>query len=329
VSRKRKPAEVVAEGSGELDVRAIEEAISAEPEPADAALPSEPSEDTAATSIEPEAGVEHGELAAESGEDEGAEGADLPAAAADMAPERLRRLVEALIFASDKPVTVARLRQLTRVGDVRRIEQALAELADEYRDRGIALQQVSGGYQMRTNPQYSAWVQHLIAGRPVRLSRAQLETLAIIAYRQPITRPEIDEIRGVDSSNTLRVLTDRALIRVLGKKEEVGRPLLYGTTKEFLDFFSLADLRELPTLREYSELTAESRRVMSDRLGLDLDAPAVLDPGVVDPALAADGARADALPAEPFVGEQAAADVAADSSPPEGPAPEARGPDLE
>src|SRR5262249_9054926 len=85
----------------------------------------------------------------------------------------------------------------------------------------------------------------------------------------PITRPEIDDIRGVDSTQTLKLLMDRMLIRVLGKREEVGRPILYGTTKEFLDFFSLGDLRELPTLREYSELTAESRKVMSDRLGLD------------------------------------------------------------
>jgi segregation and condensation protein B len=177
---------------------------------------------------------------------------------------QLERLVEALVFAADKPVTVQRLRQLTRVSDVRRIEQVLAALAEQYRDRGVALQQVSGGYLFRTATQYSSWVQQLVAGRPVRLTRAQLETLAIVAYRQPITRPEIDEIRGVDSSNTLRVLAERALVRVLGKKEEVGRPLLYGTTKEFLDFFSLADLRELPTLREYSELTAESRQVVEE-----------------------------------------------------------------
>src|SRR5205814_7939990 len=100
--------------------------------------------------------------------------------------------------------------------------------------------------------------------------------------RQPITRPEIDEILGVDSSATLKLLLDRTLIRILGKREEVGRPLLYGTTKEFLDFFSLSDLRELPTLREYSELTAESRRVMSDRLGIELDGVGV-GVGVSDP----------------------------------------------
>jgi segregation and condensation protein B len=196
-----------------------------------------------------------------------------PTSAATMDAVQLKHLVEALIFASDRPLTVPRLRQLTRVGDVRRLEQALAELSEDFRERGLVLQQVSGGYQFRTRTQFSAWVQQLIEGRPVRLSRAQLETLAIIAYRQPITRPEIDDIRGVDSSATLKLLIDRMLIRVLGKREEVGRPMLYGTTKEFLDFFSLGDLRELPTLREYSELTAESRKVMSDRLGIGPDGP--------------------------------------------------------
>jgi segregation and condensation protein B len=196
-------------------------------------------------------------------------GAALPTTAASMDAAQLKNLVEALVVAADKPVTIQRLRQLTRVGDVKRLEQALVELAADYTNRGLVLQQVSGGYQFRTNTQYSVWVQQLIAGRPVRLSRAQLETLAIVAYRQPITRPEIDDIRGVDSSATLRLLLDRALIRTLGKKEDVGRPMLYGTTKDFLDFFSLGDLRELPTLREYSELTAESRKVMSDRLGVD------------------------------------------------------------
>jgi segregation and condensation protein B len=204
--------------------------------------------------------------------EDGELGASLPTTAGSMDDRQLKNLVEALVFAADKPVTLQRLRQLTRVSDVRRLEQVLADLAADYANRGIALQQVSGGYLFRTNTHYSTWVQQLIAGRPVRLSRAQLETLAIIAYRQPITRPEVDEIRGVDSSATLRLLMDRSLIRILGKKEEVGRPMLYGTTKEFLDFFSLSDLRELPTLREYSELTAESRKVMSDELGMSLDA---------------------------------------------------------
>ena len=191
----------------------------------------------------------------------------------------LAHLVEALIFAADKPITLQRLKQLTHVRDASRLEAALATIAEHYTNRGIALQQVSGGYQFRTNTQFSSWVQQLIAGRPVRLSRAQLETLAIIAYRQPITRPEIDDIRGVDSSNTLRVLLDRTLIRILGKKEEAGRPLLYGTTKEFLDFFSLGDLRELPTLREYSELTEESQQLVdATQTAMDAALEAASDP---------------------------------------------------
>ncbi|HEX4454223.1 MAG TPA: SMC-Scp complex subunit ScpB [Kofleriaceae bacterium] len=266
------PDEILAEGSGPVDspttveelADAVDELMAAaeiEPEP-DAELEPEPEV------IEIEAADADG---ADPGEAEPAEVAALPTTAVELDEATLERLVEAIVFASDKPVTLQRLRQLTRIADPRRIEQALEALAQAYADRGIALQQVSGGYHFRTNTAYSGWVQQLIAGRPVRLSRAQLETLAIVAYRQPITRPEIDEIRGVDSSATLRLLLDRSLIRVLGKREEVGRPMLYGTTGEFLDFFSLQDLRELPTLREYSELTAESRQVMSDRLGVSLD----------------------------------------------------------
>jgi segregation and condensation protein B len=219
---------------------------------------------------EPEAEVAP-EVAAEVEVEAEPETACLPTSAAAMDDAQLVSLVEALLFAADRPVALSRLRQLTRVSDTRRLEAALAAIEEHYRERGIVLQQVSGGFQFRTHSQFSGWVQQLIAGRPVRLSRAQLETLAIVAYRQPITRPEIDEIRGVDSSATLKLLLERSLIRVLGKREEVGRPMLYGTTKDFLDFFSLGDLRELPTLREYSELTAESRQVMSERLGIEIE----------------------------------------------------------
>lgn len=175
-------------------------------------------------------------------------------------PSRLKVIVESLLFAAEKPLTPAQLKQLTGERDGAAIQAALDALVEDYRDRGIVLHDVAGGYQFRTHPSSSEYVQRLIAGRPVRLSRAQLETLAIIAYRQPVTRPEIDEIRGVDCGSTLKVLLDRDLIRVLGKKEEPGRPLLYGTTKDFLEFFNLRDLRELPTLREFHELSEESLR---------------------------------------------------------------------
>jgi segregation and condensation protein B len=173
-------------------------------------------------------------------------------------PERLKSIVESLVFAADKPLSVKRLQELTGERDSDQLESCLEFLRADYADRGVVLHEVGGGWQFRTNPLNAHWVQQLIAGKPVRLSRAQLETLAICAYRQPITRPEIDEIRGVDSGGTLKVLLDRSLVRILGKKEEPGRPLLYGTTRDFLTFFNLNDLRELPTLREFYELNEDS-----------------------------------------------------------------------
>jgi segregation and condensation protein B len=228
----------------------------------------------------PEAEAEAAPEAEAAAEAEAAPEADAVAEAeADPVPTPLDLdlILEALIFASDRPLPLARLRHLSGIRDAALVEASLTRLAERYVGRGIVLAQVSGGYQFRTAPSCADYVQELIAGKPVRLSRAQLETLAIIAYRQPITRPEIDDIRGVDSSGTLRVLLERELVRVLGKREEVGRPMLYGTTKEFLDFFSLGDLRELPTLREYAELTAESAHRLAE-----LDEEPSIDTATID-----------------------------------------------
>jgi segregation and condensation protein B len=245
-----------------------------------------------------------------------------PLTAAQLADPQLKALLEAVIFAAEKPVTLQRMRQLTRVSDMPRLTRLVDEIAADYRERGIVLQQVSGGFQFRTATEYSKWVQQLVAGRPVRLSRAQLETLAIIAYRQPITRPEIDEIRGVDSGATLKLLLERSLIRVLGKKEEPGRPILYGTTREFLDFFSLSDLRELPTLREYSELSPESQEMVRK---LGMDAPTVaLEPDAVEvvetvvAVVEVDEVEVDAVPAPVLSGAEGV--IAAEGS---GPVPAA------
>jgi segregation and condensation protein B len=219
---------------------------------------------------------EEGEAEAGDAEsDEGDEGAE-PVSPADKKKieaaklARLKRIIEALLFAAEKPLTAQRIKQLARERSPSRLKTALEELEAEYQQRGIVLHAVAGGYQFRTHPDCSTWVQDLVAGRPVRLTRAQLETLSIIAYRQPITRPEIDDIRGVDSSGTLHILLERNLIRVLGKKEEPGRPLLYGTTKHFLEFFNLNQLSDLPTLREYHELTEDSMREV-ERLGMDVE----------------------------------------------------------
>jgi segregation and condensation protein B len=235
-----------------------------------------------------------GEEREEHAEDQAEEHADPDAHLEEvqaMSPARLKVILESLLFASDKPLAMAQLKQLTGVRNSAAIQAGLDALVEDYRDRGIVVHEVAGGYQFRTHPSSSDHVQRLIAGRPVRLSRAQLETLAIIAYRQPVTRPEIDEIRGVDCGSTLKVLLDRDLIRVLGKKEEPGRPLLYGTTREFLAFFSLKDLRELPTLREFHELSEESLREVEK---LDGEQAPPETPETVD----APGADGDREPAE-------------------------------
>ncbi len=178
------------------------------------------------------------------------EGEPLP----EVAPGRLASIIESLLFASDHPLTLAELKRLVGERDGGKLTAAIDDLRARREESGVQVMQAAGGWHLRTNPENVAWVSRILAGKPPRLSRALLETLAIVAYRQPITRPEIDEIRGVDCGPVLKTLLDRSLVRMIGKKEEVGRPILYGTTPEFLRTFSLRDLSELPTLREFHEL---------------------------------------------------------------------------
>ena len=173
--------------------------------------------------------------------------------------EKLEGLIEAMLFASDKPLGVAELKRLTGERDTRLLNQAIEALIARRKDSGLTVVSVAGAFSLRTNPMFADWVSKLVAGKPVRLSRAMLETLAIVAYRQPITRPEIDDVRGVDCGPVLKTLLDRNLVRIIGKSEEVGRPMLYGTTSEFLRIFSLKDLTQLPTLRQFHELSAENQ----------------------------------------------------------------------
>ncbi|HET8935586.1 MAG TPA: SMC-Scp complex subunit ScpB, partial [Polyangiales bacterium] len=172
----------------------------------------------------------------------------------------LKRVIESLIFVSDQVITAQQLGRITKtkIGDVREV---LAELAIEYEGRGLELVEVNGGYQFRSAAASAPYVRVLVAARPVRLTRAQLETLALIAYRQPITRPEVDDVRGVDSGSAIKVLLDRELIKILGRKDDAGRPLLYGTTPFFLEFFGMNSMQELPTLREFTELSDEHREL--------------------------------------------------------------------
>ena len=190
---------------------------------------------------------------------EGAEGGE------GLAASQLESILESLLFASDKPLGIHELKRLLGERDGKKITAAVEALTDRRKGTGIEVAALSSGWHLRTNPEYAAWVSKLLVGKPVRLSRAMLETLAIVAYRQPVTRPEVDDIRGVDCGPVLKTLLDRGLVRIIGKKEEVGRPMLYGTTPEFLRIFNLRDLSELPTLREFYDLSAEDQsRVESE-----------------------------------------------------------------
>ena len=197
-----------------------------------------------------------------------------PEAVAD--PGRLENVIESLLFASERPLAIGELKRLTGERQGAKLNAAIEALRAQREGTGIQVVSVAGGWHLRTNPVNAPWVSRVIAGRPPRLSRALLETLSIVAYRQPVTRPEIDEIRGVDSGPVLGTLLERGLVRMIGKKEEVGRPILYGTTPEFLRTFSLRDLNELPTLREFHELSADHQEEVARA---DADAAATVSDG--------------------------------------------------
>ncbi len=187
----------------------------------------------------------------------------LAAAARRLSEARVRTLVETLLFLAERPLAVDEMRRATGI-EPARIEKALDQISGHHRDgiSGIVLHEVAGGWQLRTSPDNADFARRFLRVKPQRLTRAALETLAIIAYRQPVTRPEIEEIRGVDCGAVVKALLERRLVKILGKKEEPGRPILYGTTKEFLEFFSLKDLASLPTLREFHELSEEHRDIV-------------------------------------------------------------------
>jgi len=216
-----------------------------------------------------------------------------------LSEERVQRILESLLFASDKPLTLNELHECTGL-DRPRIQSAMESLCAVHREgiSGTVLYEVGGGWQLRTDPSNADYVRRLLKVKPQRLTRAAVETLAIIAYRQPVTRPEIEDIRGVDSGAVVNALLDRKLIKILGRKEEVGRPILYGTTREFLEFFALKDLASLPTLREFQELSSEHRELV------EKEAPAAPPPPMLplDPqakaAVDALGADSDAALAE-------------------------------
>lgn len=177
-------------------------------------------------------------------------------------PEFLQAAVEAVLFAADGPITLEALRVALGEPPLETLRAAITTLRESYlrRSAGIRLQEVADGYQLRTVPKAAPYVAAARGTRPFRLSKAAVEVLAMVAYRQPVTRAELEEIRGVDSGGILRVLLERQLLSVMGRKEEPGRPLLYGTTPQFLELFGLKDLSDLPTLRDLREMQSDDPR---------------------------------------------------------------------
>ncbi|NOT83626.1 MAG: SMC-Scp complex subunit ScpB [Methylococcaceae bacterium] len=170
----------------------------------------------------------------------------------------IKKIVEAVLFASDKPLSLKQLQAIfpeLQQPDIKALEVAVAEVMQDYHDRPVELKAVASGYRFQVTQEMSPWVSRLFDEKPPRYSRALLETLAIIAYRQPVTRGEIEDIRGVVvSSNIIRTLLEREWIKVVAHKEVPGRPALYASTQQFLDYFNLTSLGQLPTLQEIQEL---------------------------------------------------------------------------
>lgn len=173
----------------------------------------------------------------------------------------LKAILEALIFAAEAPLSVERIKEVLEDVPKKDLQRLIAELAGEYSNacRGFTLVEVAEGWQFRTRPEYAAWIKKLRKTKAFSLSQAALETLAIIAYKQPVIRLEIEKIRGVDSGGVLRTLLEKKLIRILGRKDIPGRPLVYGTSRHFLELFGLKDLTSLPTLKEMESLGAGTK----------------------------------------------------------------------
>ena len=176
-----------------------------------------------------------------------------------MEAKEKRRIIEALVLSSPEPISAEKLAEIIPYCKPGQAKDLVNELNTEYveQDRAFEIWEVAGGFQIRTRAEFSGYLQKLQKERALRLSPAALETLAIIAYRQPTTRAEIEEVRGVDAGATVRSLLERQLIRIAGQREVPGRPMLYATTRRFLEVFGIENLKSLPSLRELDELAKE------------------------------------------------------------------------
>ncbi len=174
-----------------------------------------------------------------------------------MEREKLKSVIESLLLVSEAILNLDRLSAVIEGVEKKEILSAIEDLQSEYetQERGIRLVEVGGGYQLRTPKENSDWIRILFRSKAARMSKPTLETLAIVAYKQPITRGEIEHIRGVSVDGIIGTLLERQWVRIVGRKDVPGKPFLYGTTREFLELFNLKDLTGLPTLKEMEEIT--------------------------------------------------------------------------
>ncbi len=257
-----------------------------------------------------------------------------------MEDAELKKVLETLLFITDAPLPVSRISQLCEIKNKERLETLLQELRKSYDEEGRALQimQVAGGWQLATRNEYGIWVRKLYQNKmTVRLTQAALETLCIIAYKQPLTRAEVEAIRGVEVIGPLETLTQRRLITVVGRRESIGRPILYGTTSEFLRQFGLNSLDDLPKLESFNieNVAAAAQSTAVELIEQDsIPEPVAEGEPPQDPAQAAMEAQdepseaadlsaqateapAEELPAEPVLAEEAPVEAAVTEQPAE------------
>ncbi len=201
-----------------------------------------------------------------------------------MEREELKAVIENVLFAADQPVSVGQLQDLfAETTEKAVLKSALDELVREYQSRNLQLMEVAEGYQLMTRRDYSDWVRKFMKlDKTAKLSQPSLDTLAIIAYKQPLTKAEVEGIRGVDSSGVVRTLLEKKIIAPSGRKKVPGRPIMYRTTRKFLEYFGLMDLKDLPTLEDFNESELAEGQGLSDQISLTFDDQALPDDAEVE-----------------------------------------------
>ncbi len=186
-----------------------------------------------------------------------------------MENSELKAIIEALLFVAGDPLSIDKIKTILEDEDKKTIQSMLWELQQEYDMRlsGMRIVEVAGGFQIASRPELAQWIKRLRkVKQSSRLSKPSLETLAIIAYKQPIVKAEIEDIRGVDSSGVIKGLLDKHMIKIIGRKDVAGRPILYATTREFLQYFGLREISDLPTLKEFTELMPEEETQINEEV---------------------------------------------------------------